>query len=442
SRPIAERRSRAPSLPTTPSVRSHAATLFNLHDGVCLGLCAVISGGTSQFSATWADMPSHSASALPSRAPRRRNGRHQACEPCHKRKVACDHRLPICSRCRRGGVSSSCVYLIQGRAVTAQFPPTPASGPAAAHPSPRTASPETCTPQSECNLGYLGATSFSAVFQEAQIKLPSTDRTATLDEAESVDGLRSRLMLDHKTYDTALCILRSIPGKEASYLLFKKHVNPNDGWCRLAAARLIDCLWTSFGTALDGDRRQQPLTEMALLLCRNSSKRLKEDYADPDEWFRSFSGPNMRWETLGILFTYWALGAMALPENMTKDESQRLGGSDSEGLVRKYTANSWGCIEICRNASCANTQLLYALYKQSILESMVHGDTSMQHCRIHGEAVSLATFLGLHASVSRDVHDRSISAQIKRRLFAVIFNIDKVLATFAGRPPLLSQRFA
>lgn len=327
-------------------------------------------------------MPSHSGSPVPPGAPRRRNGRQQACEPCRKRKVACDHRIPVCSRCRRGGTSSSCVYLIQGRAVAAQSPSTPSSGLVEPHHSPGTASPETFTPQSEWNIGYLGATSFSAVIQEAQNSLPFTDGTpATLDEAEGVDGLRPRLMLDDKTYETALCILRSIPDKEASYLLFKKHVNPNDGWCRLAAARLIDSLWASFGSVLDGDRRQDRLAQTALLLCRNSSRLLKEDYEDPEEWFRSFSGPNLRWETLGILFTYWALGAVALPEGITKDEGRMLGGSDPQKLMRKYKASSRSCIDICRNASCANTQLLYTVYKQSILESIVYGDTSKQCSR-------------------------------------------------------------
>lgn len=28
--------------------------------------------------------------------PRRRNGKQQACEPCRKAKIACDHSLPVC----------------------------------------------------------------------------------------------------------------------------------------------------------------------------------------------------------------------------------------------------------------------------------------------------------------------------------------------------------
>lgn len=43
--------------------------------------------------------------------PRRRNGKEQACEPCRKAKIACDHALPICTRCKRRKITDKCVYM-------------------------------------------------------------------------------------------------------------------------------------------------------------------------------------------------------------------------------------------------------------------------------------------------------------------------------------------
>ncbi len=40
-----------------------------------------------------------------------------------------------------------------------------------------------------------------------------------------------------------------------------------------------------------------------------------------------------------------------------------------------------------------------------------------------------------------ELHDRGICTQIKRRLFGKIFHGDKVTSTFAGWPPMMSQRF-
>lgn len=49
--------------------------------------------------------------------------------------------------------------------------------------------------------------------------------------------------------------------------------------------------------------------------------------------------------------------------------------------------------------------------------------------------------MGLHASTNTSHNDRSISAQMQRRLFFAIFSHDKTVATFTGRPPFLSRRF-
>lgn len=62
--------------------------------------------------------------------------------------------------------------------------------------------------------------------------------------------------------------------------------------------------------------------------------------------------------------------------------------------------------------------------------------------RLHGECVALTTFMGLHAAPATVEDEWSVSVQVKRRIFAAIFNIDKVVATFAGRPPLISRRFS
>lgn len=65
----------------------------------------------------------------------------------------------------------------------------------------------------------------------------------------------------------------------------------------------------------------------------------------------------------------------------------------------------------------------------------------MKYWRLHGDAVAMTTYLGLHTLPSQRHGSVSICLEIKTRLFAVMFNIDKVVATFTGRPPLLSRRY-
>ena len=40
----------------------------------------------------------------------RRNGKKQACEPCRKGKLACDHGAPHCGRCLRRKTTTRCIY--------------------------------------------------------------------------------------------------------------------------------------------------------------------------------------------------------------------------------------------------------------------------------------------------------------------------------------------
>lgn len=64
--------------------------------------------------------------------------------------------------------------------------------------------------------------------------------------------------------------------------------------------------------------------------------------------------------------------------------------------------------------------------------------------RYLAESVSLLTFLGLHA----ESDDRSapcqptLCSEIRRRAAAHLFILDKDVALFTGRPPLLSRRYA
>lgn len=52
-----------------------------------------------------------SPSASSRSVPLHRNGRTPACEPCRKRKMACDYTLPACQRCRKKKQELDCIYI-------------------------------------------------------------------------------------------------------------------------------------------------------------------------------------------------------------------------------------------------------------------------------------------------------------------------------------------
>lgn len=117
--------------------------------------------------------------------------------------------------------------------------------------------------------------------------------------------------LSPRVLETCVAVLRQIPREYAALPLFLKHTNPNDGWIRLAAQRMIDSLLAVFGRELRS-RRLADLESMAHVLSANTARTWTDDESDVNKWLASFSGHNMRWECIGILFTYCMLRSSSI----------------------------------------------------------------------------------------------------------------------------------
>ncbi|POS69808.1 hypothetical protein DHEL01_v211797 [Diaporthe helianthi] len=357
------------------------------------------------------DRPQSSSAASALGAPgRRRNGRLQACEPCHALKW------------------SPSINVL--------------SDP-----------PDSRNHTSETGPGYLGFTSFSAVYQETQnslslVKGPLlgtssvTTTSPQVSTSKNGDTGTTTVVLSPRSLETSLTVLNRIPVEEDALLLFAKHANPNDGWIRLAAKRVLESLFSVFGRTLRTVRltpgKAKDLEDMAHLLSSNSAKPLPEDELDSEAWVSSFSGLNLRWECLGILFTYWALGALA--DHAHRPDLLRRSDQRHAPLTSVYKETADICAQLCRGCP-PNSLLLYSMYKASILESMFAGDAAPSFWRLHGENVALVTYLGLHALHDEKPYVPTAAKEARRRLFSQLFVIDKVAASFSGRPPLLSRKY-
>lgn len=298
---------------------------------------------------------------------------------------------------------------------------------------------------SETSPGYLGFTSFHQVYQETQNSLSlvqgasilSSMKSSRAPDLEPADSSKA-ISLSSRTLETCLTVLRRIPGEDVALALFLKHKHANDGWLRLAARRLVESLYMAFGREL---RSRQPadLEDMAQLISKNTARSWSEDEPDAEKWMASFSGWNLRWECLGIMFMYWSSAAIA-------DYPHRLELQIAESLSPRrfsltYKEAAQMCLELCKG--CApNSLLLYAMYKNAIMESILAGDSSPSFWRLLGEIIATVTYLGLHAIPHDDsTYVPSVSSEARRRLVSQIFVIDKVAASFSGRPPLLSRKY-
>lgn len=327
---------------------------------------------------------------------RRRNGKQQACEPCRKRKLACDHDYPTCHRCQRRKISEQCVYLPpakQGAALTSQrsenttSPPSPprvrnfeALSTEIIPNQEKHTTPGPQWPLFEGTRAWIGPTSFSAVYQENRAllgQLPSPPELTELCNAKIWAELAQRRgASSSKWVQLGVEVLRQLPDTEQICdSLFSRHIGPNEGWIRLAGKMVSESMWKTFGSLLLG-KQEENLERVSRHLCQNHGITVREDATDTNVWLQSFTGKNLQWEALGILFTFWAFGVLASPVEdsifMRPDGTMR----ERREVVTQLKNCASSCIELYGNdsADSGNTLLVYLMYKRNLLDAVLETD--------------------------------------------------------------------
>ncbi|KAI1331561.1 hypothetical protein F5Y16DRAFT_408161 [Xylariaceae sp. FL0255] len=386
---------------------------------------------------------------------RRPNGRPQACEPCRRRKVSCDNRQPKCMRCLKRGQADECVYVTSGMprpGSATRKRPSDSAGSSDSSPVPhsskrlgrnsemsdsfspnRTGGSRTGTP------GYLGFTSFSAVFEETQISLNSLQGAAGRESsAFGTDSQETTVAPDNtfdfspRTRDVCLYILRNVPDAWRGKVCLRG--SPTDSWVYYFL--VLESFYATYGRYFGPDKSEAALEELACIISKNTTR----PFSDADDlsftaWMAQLSGPNTRWETLGLLFAFWdfSVNSITINKSCTQDEYGRPSPVTKECLDF--------CVDLCNEFSRANSMILYLSYKRLILETLINGDISRQSWIFMSEAVALITYLGYHVLPDTPDYRPTFTSEIKRKLYYSIYIIHMSLVSLTGRPPLMSKRF-
>ncbi|KAF3014210.1 hypothetical protein E8E14_007763 [Neopestalotiopsis sp. 37M] len=384
--------------------------------------------------------------------PRRLNGRLAACDPCRLRKVACDHTRPVCNRCRRRASSSECVYSEPDPRTRPLKPPRrPAPNASPLQPSSSDFAerspqerPLSWSSQSGSNTpthdrGYLGATSFGAVFEEARNSLSllsALDLNQThVQSRRDEDSVFSR-ELTPPLQEMCLYVLRCLADH-----LNEDCEQPEDiesdhhGWEDEAVDRIINSLRLAF--AHSRDQGEKGLQLIAEKISHNTERPLRDDVATVEDWLGQFCGGNLRWESLGLLWAYL---------QRVSDILHSISCHRFDWLAAKYSAKTGRtcldyCVTISRHLADQSTLLLDVARRKATLESIVCGEARVQSFVSFGIVVTMMTFLGLHVQQSDALYRPTLCSELRRRIFAQVFVSDKLVVSFTGRPPLLSRRF-
>jgi hypothetical protein len=140
----------------------------------------------------------------------------------------------------------------------------------------------------------------------------------------------------------------------------------------VAAQRILKSLYSQFGNYLGSNRIDSQLEEIATTLSNNTSQPFLDDMRDPNEWIAQLSGPNLRWESLGLIFSFKELGKHS--GLLSQQEAS------GEGLRKHWPEVARVClgltIDLARRFSDGNSILLQLCIRRTVAESVITGDAS------------------------------------------------------------------
>jgi hypothetical protein len=95
-----------------------------------------------------------------------------------------------------------------------------------------------------------------------------------------------------------------------------------------------------------------------------------------DQFCHLFTGANLRWEFVGVIFALAGLGASVSSRGTPL---LSLNGKDelsADAFAREMAAASHACIEICRQYENVNDLVVWLNYTYFVLASNIMGETS------------------------------------------------------------------
>lgn len=324
--------------------------------------------------------------------PRRRNGKEQACEPCRKAKMRCDHSLPVCQNCKRRNITEKCIYVEapqtrprsqrSGSRILTQTQysyPQPSPIDPALQGIPAQASKEDEfedeSPLFRPSSGFFGPTSFSSVYENDlgpnfDSRQDRSPYSIAPEIGRTEEQTSSRTALGIK-------VLNQLPNQATCDRLFDLYASKalDKAFHKPTVICCISSLWSNFGQALRQPRKSKDLRDIAQLLTRNTMSVL-QDTDDPDEWMASLTGRNLRWETIGILFSVLGGVLLACPDDdpFWSTQSGRRMHRKEFALEMKECVDE--CVKLSNQMDNINILMVSLLFKRIILESQCTGDTS------------------------------------------------------------------
>jgi hypothetical protein len=154
-----------------------------------------------------------------------------------------------------------------------------------------------------------------------------------------------------------------------------------------------------------------------------------------------FTGENMRWEHLALLFTAAGLSAIVLGPTDPLLSFVGQVAADKQEFVHRMVRLGSSCLGFCTDVGHLNDLGVWILHEHCILVSQILGDAHYLTWRRFGDLASALFATGLHQEIKESPDVPFWLTEFRRRSVGVIYGIDKMMSVFLGRPPRISQRY-
>ncbi|KAF2764215.1 hypothetical protein EJ03DRAFT_34892 [Teratosphaeria nubilosa] len=299
------------------------------------------------------------------------------------------------------------------------------------------ASPEGSMAFRETKVGFLGATSYNAVFTENPVSLGPVEEPEDLEDVPTLPPVPPDKI---ETGAEVLALLRDIPLYEK---FSQRWFDLCDGILVMQPAYRIwiDELWTEWGQLLTTGNADQ-LRSLSEMVWRNTRRPMKiHSQMTAREWAKSASGRGLRWEIVGIILSFAGLIAVNLSNWDAIFDSIRHRYVDRATFAERMRKASEYCLCFCYECEVLNEIYISFMYEDLILVECLKGDAHYAAWQRTGEVCDAIVAMGLHQGNRVNADTPFWLAELRKKIFISCYGRDKVVATFLGRPPRLSHRY-
>lgn len=290
--------------------------------------------------------------------------------------------------------------------------------------------------------GFLGNSSYSSIFTDAHGHLDPDATEQPAGDRNSPPG--SPLAADKIAKGAELLSLFCDLDIWEKFL--EREFEIADG---VTVTRPIYSIWIreirrEFGDLLANVTSEADLYGLSQLVWHNTNTPWRASHATGTQWALLSTGKNLRWETVGLIFSLTGILVGSLSDWDAMFTCWRDTIKDRPTLARKLRDTVETCISFCKECETINDLFACLLFESTCLLGSVRGDAYYGGWQRMGETCDLIILMGLHQGSSKDERDSQISffvKQLRINTFLEVYGYDKTMATFLGRPPRLSYRY-